>query len=381
MRVEGAINIADLRALAKRRLPKGVFDYVDGGADDELTLRRNVERFSAYELIPDCLVDVSKVDTKTTVMGAPIDTPIIFAPTAASRMFHVDGESAVAATAQKRGTVYCLSTLASTTMEDVAKATGGPKWLQVYVWKDRGLVREILARAKAAGFTALVLTVDMPVAGNRERDPRNRFTIPPSYNVRTIADVMAHPSWMLDVLTSKPVKPALIESVTQNVGPIGKLTEFFAQQFDQSLNWKDAEWFVKDWSGPVAIKGVMNPADAVRSIECGARGIFISNHGGRQLGAAPATIDMLPAIAEAVDKRIDIVLDGGIRRGTDVVTALALGAKAVALGRAYLWGLSAGGQTGVERAFDIVQSEFVRSLILAGCPDIRNLSPRFVRQT
>jgi L-lactate dehydrogenase (cytochrome) len=366
-----ARNIADLRRLARRRLPRLVFDYIDGGADDELALRRNETRLREIELVWDTLVDVSTIDTSTTIMGAPSRLPFLISPTAASRLFHPrGGECAVARAAQGLGIIYACSTIASTTVEDIARVNSGPKWFQVYVWTDRGLVTETLARAKAAGFTGIILTVDVPIAGNRERDHANAFTIPPQVNLRTASQVLKRPGYLWDLMTTPHISPANFGHI--DIG--GGLIEFINAQFDRTVSWKDAQWLRDTWGGPFAIKGIATASDARRAVAAGANAVWVSNHGGRQLGAAPATIDTLPPIADAVRGDAEIIFDGGVRRGSDVVAALALGANAVALGRAYLWGLAAGGEAGVRRALTLMEEELLRTMALLGRPAIAGLT-------
>ncbi len=361
--VARARNIADLRRMARVRLPRMVFDYIDGGADDEVSLTRSVSRFQDIELVWDALADVSAIDTSTTIMGAASASPFFISPTATSRLFHPRaGELAVARAAQAAGVPYACSTLASTTVEDIAAVNSGPKWFQVYVWKDRGLVKEMLARAKAAGFGAIILTVDVPVAGNRERDGANDFTIPPKVTWRTATQALAAPGYLFDLMTTPEIRPANFAHIRIDGGLIG----FINAQFDRTVTWDDARWLRETWDGKLAIKGIATPEDAQRCVGIGADAVWVSNHGGRQLDTAPATIDTLPAIADAVSGQTEIILDGGVRRGSDVVKALALGANAVALGRAYLYGLAAGGELGVRRALEIIDSELRRTMALCG---------------
>jgi L-lactate dehydrogenase (cytochrome) len=366
-----ARNIADLRRLARARLPRMVFDYIDGGADDELTLRRNEARLHDIELVWDALVDVSAIDTSVTIMGAASRLPFLISPTATSRLFHPRrGELAVARAAQAAGIVYACSTLASTTVEDIARVNDGPKWFQVYVWKDRALVEEMLVRAKAAGFTAAILTVDVPVAGNRERDRASDFTIPPKITWRTASQALARPGYLWDLATTPKITPANFAHMRIDEGLIG----FINAQFDRSVTWKDAHWLRDVWGGKFAVKGIATPDDARRAVAIGADAVWVSNHGGRQLGAAPASIDTLPAIIDAVRGDAEIIFDGGVRRGTDIVAALAIGANAVALGRAYLWGLAAGGEAGVLRALAILEEELRGAMALVGRPRIAALT-------
>jgi L-lactate dehydrogenase (cytochrome) len=371
MGVEQAINIADLRALARARLPRMVFDYIDGGADDEAALRANEARLREVTLVPDALVDVSQVRTGATILGQASRLPFFISPTAASRLFHTGGELAVARAAQAAGIPYSLSTIGSATIEAVAAACPGPKNFQVYVWKDRGLVAETLARARVAGFTGLILTVDVPVAGNRERDPRNGFSIPPRITAQTAVQALARPAWLWDLLTGAPIRPE--NFIDQAAGHTGGIMEFINTQFDRAVTWDDAAWMAQVWNGPFAIKGIASAGDARRCLDAGATAVWVSNHGGRQLDASPATIDLLPAVAEAVQGRAEVIFDGGIRRGHDVVKALARGATSCALGRAYLWGLAAGGEAGVRRALAILEQELTRTLMLVGRPNIADV--------
>lgn len=370
------VSIADLREHARRRLPRMVFDYIDGGADDEITLRRNTERFLDHELLWDVLRDVSTIDTSANVLGQAVSAPIIMAPTASSRLFNPRaGERAVARAAHTHGLLYSVSTLASTSIETIAQETPGPKVFQIYVWKDRGLVREILQRAKAAGFVAIVLTVDTPVAGNRERDPRNHFSIPPKVSAHTAAQALVRPGYLFDLATTPPIRA---ENFAHIAGGVGSIVDFINTQFDRTVTWRDAAWMREQWDGAFAIKGVGRPSDAAQCIDLGADAVWVSNHGGRQLDTAPATIDLLKPIADAVAGRGQIILDGGIRRGSDIAKALALGANAVAIGRPYLWGLAALGEAGVNRALDILTSELQRTMALLGRSRIAALGPDIV---
>lgn len=375
--IEQAHNIEALRALARKRLPRMVFDYIDGGSDDEITLGRNDRRYGDYELNFKSLVDISNINLETRVMGARSRAPIIVTPTAAQRLFNPRaGEAAVARAAKAKGLVYCLSTLASTRIEDIAKYTDGPKWFQVYVWKDRAIVEKAMERARAAGFTGLILTVDVPVAGNRERDHLNAFTIPPKINAKTVSQVLARPGYLWDMATTPEILAA--NWADMDTGGMG-IIQFLDSQFDRTVTWQDAKWMKEAWGGPFAIKGIARPDDARRCIDVGADAVWVSNHGGRQLDTAPATIDTLPDIVAAVRGQAEIILDGGIRRGTDIIKALALGATAVAVGRPYLFGLGAGGQAGVERALDILLTALERDMALVGASKLSELTPDFVR--
>ncbi|MDM7985064.1 MAG: alpha-hydroxy acid oxidase [Maricaulis sp.] len=376
--LSSAHNISDLRELARKRLPRMVFDYIDGGADDEVTLRDNPGRFADYKLNFKTLVDISEIDMRTSVMGAESTAPIVVTPTAAQRLFHPKGgESAVARAAKKAGLIYCLSTLGSTTIERVAELTDGPKWFQVYVWKDRAIVEKALERARAAGFTGVILTVDVPVAGNRERDHVNAFTIPPKINARTVSQVLARPGYLMDMLGSPEIAAA--NWADMDTGGMG-IIEFLNSQFDRTVTWEDARWMKEVWGGPFAIKGICRADDARRCLDAGADAVWISNHGGRQLDTSPATIDTLPDIVAAVRGQADIILDGGVRRGTDIIKAIALGATAVAVGRPYLYGLGAAGEAGVSRALELLMTSLERDMALTGVAKLSDLTPDFVRR-
>jgi L-lactate dehydrogenase (cytochrome) len=367
--LDRVFNIADLRKRARRSLPRMVFDYIDGGADDEVTLRGNAERFRDYQLTWNALRNISTISTATTVLGSPSAQPFVICPTATSRLFNpVAGERAVAWAAHAAGIIYSLSTLATTTVEDIAAVNPGPKWFQIYVWKDRGLVKEMLARAKAAGFTAAILTVDVPVAGNRERDRYNDFTIPPRITPRTAAQALACPGYLWKLWTTPQVRP---ENVVHSVPTITSgMIEFLNNQLDHTLTWDDTAWMIDAWDGPFAVKGITTAADAQRCIDIGATGVWVSNHGGRQLDTSPPTIDVLERVVQAVGDRADVILDGGIRRGTDIIKALALGAKAVGIGRAYLYGLAAAGEAGAAKAITLLSEELRRDMALMGCADL-----------
>jgi L-lactate dehydrogenase (cytochrome) len=381
-RLERANNIADLRRLARRRLPGPIFDYIDGGADDEVTLGRNMSAFSDFELLPDVLADVSSIRTATRLFGQPLDWPLMLAPTGLTRMFHGDAELAVARAAARHGLLYSLSTLGTTRLEALAGACRGPKVFQIYIFKDRGLTAEFVARCKAAGFDGLALTVDTPVAGNRERDRVNGLSLPPRLTLRSMLSFAARPSWSIPALFGSKFDFANVSHRVDALaaGPMS-LFDYIGGQFDRSLTWSDVEWLAREWGGPLAIKGLMTPEDAKRAIASGASGVMISNHGGRQLDGAPAPIDQVAAVREALGDGPDVICDGGIRRGSDVVKALALGATACSIGRPYLYGLAAGGEAGVDRALTLLREEFERTLALAGVNDIARLERRHVRRT
>lgn len=378
-RLQRAYNIADLRLLARKRLPRPIFDYIDGGADDEVTLARNMSAFSRYTLMPDVLVDVSRVRTGTRMFGQEAAWPLMLSPTGLNRMFHGEAELAVARAAARHGLPYGLSTLGTTRLEDLARAFGGPKIFQIYIFKDRGLTAEFVARCKAAGFHGLALTVDTPVAGNRERDRVNGLSVPPRLTLRSMLSFALHPGWSIPALSGARFDFANVSHRVDALaeGPMS-LFDYIGGQFDRTLTWRDVEWLAREWDGPLAIKGVMTPADARRAIAAGATGVMISNHGGRQLDGAPAPIDQVAAIREALGQGPDVICDGGVRRGSDVVKALALGATGCSVGRPYLYGLAAGGEAGVDRALTLLREEFDRALVLAGIADIADIERRHV---
>lgn len=377
--VEQHINLDDFRAMAKKRLPRMIFDYLDGGADDEVTLRRNREAFSNYQLMPRTLRDVGQIDLSTSVLGQNIDLPILLSPTGQTCMFHHSGEAAVVRSAAKANTIYTLSSLSSTSIEAVAAASSGPKWFQIYVWRDRHITKEFIARCRDSGYHGLCLTVDLPVHGNRERDLRNGLTFPASLTARTAVDVLRHSAWLYHYLTGPKIELANV-AASSNVAAVdqGDLMDYVSRQFDPTVNWDDAAWMIEQWGGPFLIKGIVNAEDAKTAVEIGASGIIISNHGGRQLDFMPPTIDVLPDIARAVEGRAEILLDSGVRRGTDVIKALALGANAVMMGRPYLYALAAGGEAGVDRMFALLRAEITRDMALLGCAKISDLTSDFI---
>ncbi len=351
------LNLAELEPLARERLSPLAYDYYASGADDEHTLRRNVEAYRELSLHYRVLVDVSRVSCATSVLGIPVELPIFVAPTAFHRLAHPDGEIATARAAAAAGSLFTLSTLSNTRVEDLMAQTSGPVWFQLYVYKDRAATADLVARVEAAGVRALVLTVDAPRLGRRERDVRNRFALPGGLRVENM-----HGS-------RGDVAPPPAES---------GLAAYFSSLIDPSLSWDDISWLRGITRLPVIIKGLVRADDAARAVAAGAHGVVISNHGGRQLDTSPATIEVLPRIAEAVDGRAEILLDGGVRRGTDVVKALALGARAVLIGRPVLWGLSVGGEAGVAAVLAMLRRELELAMALCGCPTIASLTPDLV---
>ena len=371
--------MAGLRSLAKRRLPGGVFDYIDGGAEDEQTLASNVEAYRRVTFRPRVLRDVGEVDVTCSLLGRPLALPLVLAPTGFTRIAHPAGELAVARAAARAGVPYTLSTLGTRSIEEVAAVSSGRIWFQVYVWRDRGLVAELVQRAARSGYEALCLTVDTAVFGRRERDVRRGFTLPPKLGPATILDGALHPGWTWRFLKSEPIMFANVtgRGVGDGADAI-TLSDYVARQFDPSLSWKDLEWLRGQWSGPIVIKGIQTVADARIAADTGVEAVVISNHGGRQLDSAPAALDLLPEIADAIGHRTEIICDGGVRRGSDIVKALALGANAVMAGRAYLYGLGAAGEPGVDHVLAMFSSDMKRTMALIGCTTIKEVNREFV---
>jgi len=372
-------NLADLRKAAWWRLPAPMFHYMDGGADDEVTLARNESAFDELELLPRNLVDISSIDTSTTVLGQPVSFPLICAPTGMSRLFHWEGELAVSRAAARAGTIYSLSTVGTHSIEEVAAACAGPKWFQIYVFKDRGLITEFIARCRAAQYHALCLTIDLPLTGNRERDLRTGMTVPPALTLKSWLSFLLHPLWSLCHVTSPPFSLANVAHRVQSGGDVQTLQSYIASQFDRTVTWDDARLMVEQWNGPFAVKGILTADDAKRAVEIGATAVIVSNHGGRQLDHVPAPIELLPEIVAAVDGRAEVIVDGGIRRGTDIIKAVALGAQACMTGRGYLFGLGAGGEAGVGRALALLKSEVERDMALLGCRNVKEITRNHVR--
>ncbi len=380
-RLARAASVEDLRRIAKRRLPGGVFDYIDGGAEDELTLRRNVEAYRRVELRPRVLVDVSKVDAQATVLGRPLPIPLILSPTGFTRIADPQGELAVARAAERAQLPYTLSTLSTRSIEEVAAVSAGRKWFQVYAWRDRGLLAEMLQRANESGYEAIMLTVDTAVLGRRERDVRRGFELPPKMGLDTLLSGALHPGWTWSFARAEPISFANV--VGRSVGDGSdavRLADYINGQFDPALSWRDVEWFQQHWSGPIVLKGVQTLEDAHLAAKAGVQAIALSNHGGRQLDGAPPPLELLPSVADAVGDRIEIYCDGGVRRGSDVVKAVALGARACMIGRAYLYGLAAGGERGVDHVLAHLKDGVLQTMALSGCPSLGDLGPDRVRR-
>ena len=368
-------NVDDLRALAKRRLPGGVFDYFDGAAEDEVTKLENSSAFSKVELRPRVLVDVSSIDTSTTIMGQRVPFPIALSPTGFTRIAHPDGELAVARVAGSVNLPYTLSTLGTRSIEEVAGVATGPLWYQLYVWKDRGLSRELVERARDNGYKAIMLTVDTPVFGRRERDVRRGFTLPPKIGLETFVDGVLHPKWTWDFVRSEPITFSAVAGRKSVDGSTAvTLSDYVNSQFDPTLSWKDLDWIREVSKLPLMLKGIQSVEDARIAVDMGVDAIALSNHGGRQYDGAPAPVALLPKVVDAVGSRVEVLVDGGVRRGSDVVKACALGARGVMFGRLYLYGLGAGGEAGVKWAIDHITTGVTRTMGLIGEPSITKLS-------
>jgi len=378
-RLSKAANIADLRLIAKRRLPGGIFDYFDGAADDEVTYRRNTSDFDRVEFRPRVLVDVSHIDTTASILGTTYDMPVILGPTGFTRIATSQGELAVVRAAERLNLPYTLSTLATRSIEEVGAASNATKWFQVYVWRDRGIVKSMLDRARDAGFSAIMLTVDTAILGRRERDVRRGFTLPPKIGLDTIIDGIRHPRWTFDFLAHEPITFANVAAhADKDGGTAVSLSQYINDQMDPSVSWDDIAWLRANWNGPIIIKGIQRTEDAALACEHGIDAISISNHGGRQLDYAPSSVSILPEIADTVEGRCFIICDGGVRRGADVLKALALGANACSVGRAYLYGLGAAGEPGVDLAIGMLRDEFRRAMALAGVRSLTEIDRSLV---
>ena len=374
MNINDCYNFEDFRKLAKKKLPSPIFHYIDGGSDDEVTLNRNTTAFNDCDLVPNILASVGEPDLSTTVFGRKIDMPLFLSPTAMQSLYTPEGDKASARAAEKFGTMYSMSTMASFSIEEIANISSGPKLFQLYVHKDQSITDDLIDRCKRANFDGLCLTVDTLVAGNRERDHRTGFTTPPKFTLESLLSFAMRPEWVFKYLTNKKFELANIKHKTDKGTNIAKsVIDYINEQYDPKMNWKDAEYCIKRWNGPFALKGVMSVEDAKRAIDIGCTAIMISNHGGRQLDGSRSPFDQVKAISDAVGDKLEIILDGGIRRGTHVLKALAAGATACSFGKAFLFGLSAGGQKGVERLLDNMQNEIRRNMILMGCKKIEDL--------
>jgi L-lactate dehydrogenase (cytochrome) len=367
-------NFHDFRELARRRLPGPIFNYIDGAADDEATHRRNSASFERCDLVPNVLRGVENVDISVTVMGQKLAYPFYCSPTALQRLFHHQGERAVAAAAAKHGTMFGVSSLGTVSLEELRKAYQSPQVYQFYFHRDRGLNRAMMQRAKAAGVDVMMLTVDSITGGNRERDLRTGFSIPFRLTLGGMLQFAIKPMWGLNYVTHEKFRlPQLDDHVDMSGGAMS-IGRYFTEMLDPSMNWDDVAEMVRLWDGQFCLKGIMSVADAKRAVEIGCTGVVLSNHGGRQLDGSRSAFDQLAEIVDAVGDRIDVMMDGGIQRGTHVLKALSLGAKAVGIGRLYLYALAAAGQPGVERALELLRTEIVRDMKLMGCTSVSQLS-------
>jgi len=373
-------NVKDFRRLAKRRLPSAIFHYIDGAADDEVTYKRNTEAYEQCDLVPNVLTGVKDIDMSTTVMGQKIDIPLFFAPTALQKLFHHQGEIAVGKAAEKFGTMFGISSLGTESIEEISKLISTPKLFQLYVHNDKGLNRELIDRCKDSNFDAIAVTVDTIVGGNRERDLYTGFTIPMKLKFNSMLSFALHPNWAFNYLMhSKWELSNLKNHIAEGTNIMTNIGDYFTKMIDQSLDWKAVEEINKNWGKQFALKGIMSVEDAKRAVDIGATAIMVSNHGGRQLDGSRSPFDQLAEIVDAVGDKIDVICEGGIRRGTHVLKALSLGAKACSGGRMYLYALAAGGQKGVEKAISNLKNEIERDMKLMGVINIDQLSRKNLR--
>jgi len=375
MNLKDCHNVEDFRKLAKKKLPSPIFNYIDGGADDEITLKRNTESFNKCDLIPNVLTGANNIDLSTTVLGQKINFPLFLSATAMHRLYHHEGEKATARAAQKMGTMFGISTMSTTSIEEIGKLTNGPKLFQLYIHKDKGLTDNLIDRCKQSGFKSMCLTVDAVVAGNRERDHRTGFSTPPRLTLGSLLSFAFHPTWSLNYLFRKKFELSNVIHTTDKGSKIDQsVMNYMNEQFKTEMSWSDAEYCVKKWGGPFALKGVMSVEDAKKAIDVGCSAIIISNHGGRQLDGSRTPFDQLSEIVDAVGDKIEVILDSGVRRGTHVLKALALGAKACSFGKAYLFALGAAGEQGVESLLQKMKAEINRDMILMGCKSLKDLN-------
>ena len=374
MNINDCLNYDDFRKLAKKKLPAPIFHYIDGGSDDEETLKRNTEAFDDCDLVPKVLANVGKPNLSTTVFGRKISMPIFLSPTAMQRLYHPEGDNASARAAEKFDTFYSMSTMANTTIEEIANVSSGPKIFQLYIHKDKSITDDLIDRCKRANFDGLCLTVDTIVAGNRERDLRSGFTTPPKLSLKSIISFASKPKWVFDYLANKKFELSNVKNKTEKGTNITKsVIQYINEQYDPGMNWNDARYVIKRWGKPFAIKGIMSVDDAKKAVDIGCTAIIVSNHGGRQLNGSRSPFDQIKLISDAVGDKVDIILDGGIRRGAHVLKALAAGAKACSFGKAFLFSLSAGGQKGVEKLLQNMRDEIERNMILMGCKNLKDL--------
>lgn len=377
-KLEEAFTIQDLKEIAKSKVPSVMLDYMQGGAEDELTLKWNREAFSKYEFVPRVLRDVSQIDLSTTVQGVDLKIPVISAPTGMSRMFHHLGERAVVKASHKAGAAYSLSTVATTSIEDVAEESKGPLFFQIYAWHNRDMVYDFINRCKSENYNGIMLAVDLASLGKRERDLRNGHGRPSVLRRNTALGALSRPAWLYHFLTKPKWRMANMINHLPHGANAMKVIDNVNEQFSATVNWEDVKELQQKWNGKFMLKGIQSVEDAVLAAEHGVSGIILSNHGGRQLDGAPAPLDLLPKVVEAVGSDVEVMMDGGIERGSDIIKAIALGANAVLIGKAYLYGLAAGGEAGVNRTFEILTDEMIRVMQLIGCASISELTSSYV---
>ena len=373
-------NVKDFRELAKRKLPSPIFHYIDGAADDEITYKRNTDSFDTCDLVPNVLSGVDEIDMSTTVMGQKIDIPLYCAPTALQRLFHHEGEIGVAKAAEKFGTMFGISSLGTASIEEISKLVSTPKLFQLYVHKDEGLNKDLIDRCKSSNFEAMAVTVDTAVGGNRERDLKTGFTIPMKLSLSSAISFATHPSWAFNYFTKPKWELSNLKNhIAAGTSVMTSIGDYFTEMLNNSLDWKGVEKINKDWGKQFAIKGIMSVEDAKKAVDVGATAVMVSNHGGRQLDGSRSPFDQLAEIVDAVGDKLDVICEGGIHRGTHMLKALSLGAKACSGGRLYLYALAAAGQPGVERALELYKSELVRDMKLMGCTKISDLNRNNLR--
>jgi L-lactate dehydrogenase (cytochrome) len=379
-RLNKVASVEDLRRFARRRLPRGIFDYIDGGAEDERTLADNSAAFARILFRPRVLREVGEVDPSTTLLGQPVPYPMVLAPTGYTRVADPQGELAVARAADRASLPYALSTMATRSIEEVAAVSHGRKWFQVYTFRDRGLVKDMIARAAEAGYEAIMPTVDLAVLGQRDRDVRRGFTMPPKLGLGTVLDGAVHPGWTWAFARAEPIRFANIapQGFGGGSGAPASMAAYASMKFDPNLSWRDIEWMRSIWDGPMIIKGIQCVEDAVLAAEHGVEAIALSNHGGRQLDSAPPAVDLIAPVLDAVGDRLEIICDGGVRRGADIVKAVALGAKACMVGRAYLYALGAAGEQGVDHVLRMFDADVRRTMALIGARNIGELTPELL---
>lgn len=373
-------SIADLRALARRRIPRAIFDYADRGAYDEITIARNRRDLQALEFRQRVMVDVSSQRLATTLVGEAASLPLAIAPTGLTGLFHADGEILGARAAQAFGVPFCLSTMSICSIEDVRAAVTRPFWFQLYLMRDRSFNEELITRAYTARCSALMLTVDMPIQGLRRRDPKNGLSIPPRLTLRNAIDIATKPGWALRVLLGRRRTFGNLAERMRDTGSLSTLSQWIASQFDPTVSWKDIDWVRERWPGKLIVKGILDPQDAKLACASGVDAIVVSNHGGRQLDGGPSTICVLPQIVQAVAGRCEVLFDGGVQSGQDVLKALALGARGCLIGKAFLYALAARGEAGVTQALKIISSELQVSLALTGCNDVQRVARHVLRE-